>query len=408
MSTSATPQRRTTQVQMYFPQDEYEDRWRRVYAELERRGHTAAVVLGRSAGTYERSGDIVYLTNFYSTHSGAEGDTPLWQARGYAGAILAGGEEPELHTDEADTPRDLVATGRIDWHWDVMEGIASGLRARGIEGRVALVGSDFLPVKHFRRLEQLAPQVEWVPEDDLVETARRIKSARELDCYREGAEIVTAGLDALFKGLLAKKTEAEAAADAAHEVIRRGGAYHMIPTSHGDRIQYFCRNPLTGYSRDAPRDGDLVRGWVYGPIWQGYWLDPGRTTVVGTPSAEQKRLVEQCAGIVDALIAEVRPGMPVRDLIAIGDRMTEEAGGQKDQAGEMWPLYGHGVGQFWEQPWLGADILEGVETFEENMVLGIEAFLAHEGVGSAGFEQNLILTAGGAELLTTTPMLFWD
>jgi Xaa-Pro dipeptidase len=396
-------------MRMYFPQDEYEARWRRLYEVIRERGYEAAVVFGRSAGTYERSGDIVYLTNFYSTHSGAEGDTPLWQARGYAAAILAGGEAPDLHTDEADTPRDLVATDRIAWHWDVMEGLAGGLRERGVSGRVAMVGSDFLPVKHFRRLERLAPDVEWVPEDDLVEAVRRIKSARELDCYREGAEIVTAGLDALFDGLLSKRTEAEAAAAAAKEVISRGGAYHMIPTSHGDRIQYFCRNPLTGYSRDAPQDGDLVRGWVYGPIWQGYWLDPGRTTVVGRrPTPEQRRLVEQCAGIVEALIDAVKPGMPVRDLIAIGDRMTEEAGGQKDQAGEMWPLYGHGVGQFWEQPWLGGEILEGVDTFEENMVLGVEAFLADGGVGSAGFEQNLIVTASGAELLTTTPMLFWD
>lgn len=396
-------------MRMYFPRDEYEDRWRRVYDEIAARGYEAAVVFGRSAGTYERSGDIVYLTNFYSTHSGAEGDTPLWHARGYAAAILAGDEPPELHTDEADTPRDLVAAGVMDWHWDVMEGLAGALEARGIGGRVAMVGSDFLPIKHFRRLERLAPGVEWVPEDDLVESVRRVKSELELECYREGGEIATAGLNALFEGLLAKRSEAEAAGRAAQEVIRRGGGFHMIPVSHGDRIQYFCRNPLTGYSHDAPQDGDLVRGWVYGPIWQGYWLDPGRTTVVGRrPTAEQRRLIEQCAGIVEALIDAVRPGIAVRDLIAIGDRMTEEAGGQKDQAGAMWPLYGHGVGQFWEQPWLGTDILESVEAFEKNMVLGIEAFLAHDGVGSAGFEQNVIVTGDGAELLTTTPMLFWD
>lgn len=396
-------------MRMYFPQEEYESRWARVHEELERRGHELAVVFGRSAGTYERSGDILYLTNFYSTHSGAEADTPLWQARGFAAAIMRPGEAPALHTDEADTPRDLVAVDRLQWHWDVIEGLAVALREAGVEGRVALVGSEFLPVKHYRRLEQLAPAIEWVPEDDLVETVRRVKSERELACYREGGEIVTAGLDALFDGLLAGRTEAEAAGAAAKEVISRGGAYHMIPVSHGDRIRYFCRNPLTGYSLDAPQEGDLVRGWVYGPIWQGYWLDPGRTTVRGlSPDDGQRELVEKCAAIVEAVIEAIRPGVPVRDVIALGDRMTEQAGGQKDQAGEMWPLYGHGVGQFWEQPWLGAEILEGVEHFEQNMVMGVEAFLAHDGVGSAGFEQNMIVTADGAELLTKTPMIFWD
>lgn len=42
------------------------------------------------------------------------------------------------------------------------------------------------------------------------------------------------------------------------------------------------------------------------------------------------------------------------------------------------------------------------------MALGIEAFLGLDGVGSAGFEQNVIVTDGGCELLTTTPMLWWD
>jgi Xaa-Pro aminopeptidase len=397
-------------MKMYFPQDEYEGRWQRLYAEIARRGYETAVVFGRSAGTYERSGDIVYLTNFFSTHSGAEYDTPLWKGRGYAGAIFAGGEAPELHTDEADTPRDLVATGNIQWHWDLFEGVAKALVARGVEGRVAMIGSETVPIKYYRQLEKVAPGIEFVPEDDLVESVRRIKSDRELTAYREGGVIVSAGLDALFENLFAGRTEAEAAAEAAKQVISRGGSYHMIPVSHGDRIEFFCRNPLTGYSLDAPQDGDLMRGWVYGPIWQGYWLDPGRTTVRGLkPTDRQRELVERCAGIVDAVIDAIKPGVAIRDVIAVGDQKTEEAGGTKDQAGEMWPIYGHGVGQFWEQPWLGPDCLDdSVHTFEKNMVLGVEAFLAYDGVGSAGFEQNVIVTDSGTELLTTTPMVFWD
>jgi hypothetical protein len=37
----------------------------------------------------------------------------------------------------------------------------------------------------------------------------------------------------------------------------------------------------------------------------------------------------------------------------------------------------------------------------------VEAFLGKENVGAAGFEQNLIVTKTGTELLTKTPMLFW-
>lgn len=393
----------------YFSQSEYERRWSATYEEMSRRGYDVAIVFGRSAGTYERSGNIVYLTNFYSTHSGAEGDTPAWSGRGYAAAILTGGEAPDLHTDEADSPPDLIATDRVQWHWDVFGELGELLTNRGIEGKVAFVGSDFIPVKFADKLKQATPQIEWVPEDDLVETVRRIKSEEELTCYREGAEIVTAGLNALFEGLRGDMTEAQAAGAAANEVLSRGGAYHMIPINHGDRIQYFCRNPQTGYSLEKPKDGDLVRGWVYGPIWQGYWLDPGRTTVKGKPSDAQRELVEQTANIVDTLITKIKPGVKVMDIAREGEQMTEAAGGGKDQAAIMWPLFGHGVGQFWEEPWIGTTLLwrGESETFEQNMVLGVEAFLAHEGVGSAGFEQNVIVTASGCELLTKTPMLFW-
>ncbi len=39
--------------------------------------------------------------------------------------------------------------------------------------------------------------------------------------------------------------------------------------------------------------------------------------------------------------------------------------------------------------------------------MSTETFMALEGVGSAGFEQNFIVTAGGTELLTHTPLSWW-
>ena len=44
----------------------------------------------------------------------------------------------------------------------------------------------------------------------------------------------------------------------------------------------------------------------------------------------------------------------------------------------------------------------------ENMVMSTETFMATEGVGSAGFEQNFIVTAQGTELITNNPLLWWD
>jgi Xaa-Pro aminopeptidase len=43
---------------------------------------------------------------------------------------------------------------------------------------------------------------------------------------------------------------------------------------------------------------------------------------------------------------------------------------------------------------------------QAGMVMAAEIFLTHPGVGTAGFEQNVIIAEGGSELLTRTPMLF--
>ena len=272
-----------------------------------------------------------------------------------------------------------------------------------------MVGTDFLPLKYWRQLESETSGIEWVPFDDLVLEPRRIKSARELDCMREAGVIATRALDALIEGLLTGKSEAEAAGEAAREVFRSGGHIHMIPVSHGELIEYFTSDPLAGFNHETPQDGELVRGWAYGPMQQGYWLDPGRTAVVGRrPSNAQKELVETTASIVEQVIAAIRPGVRVMETARLGDRLTAEAGGEKDQAAEKFPLFGHGVGLFFEKPVVSVSMGDEKDVYEPGMVMGIEAFFARKGVGSAGFEQNVIVTDEGTELLTASPMLWWD
>jgi Xaa-Pro aminopeptidase len=290
---------------------------------------------------------------------------------------------------------------------NTVQGLADLLTREGVEGRVAFVGADFFPMKYWFALQQLTPQIEWQIEDDLVREARWIKSPRELEAYREASHTVSKALTILMESLQLGKPEAEAAAAAAHEVTRRGGHIHMMPISHGKLIHYFARDPLNGFSQDAPVNGDLVRGWVYGPMFQGYWMDPGRTAVCGRASNSQKHLVESCAKIVATLISEIKPGRSMSDLAKLGHQLVADFGGAKDQAAEQFPLFGHGLGLFFERPEIATDMGCENDVFQEGMVMGVEAFLAMPGVGSAGYEDNIIIGKDGAELLTTTPSVWW-
>ena len=388
----------------FFPLEEYEARWARVDALMAERGYDTAVVWSRSAGTYDRCADALYLVNYYGNHSGQS----TRASHGFAAVILRRGEEPELVSDELDPRLELVATGNARGHPDTVAAVAKALQGNRGGGRVALVGTDFFPMKHWAQLAAGTSHVDWVHDDALVREARLVKSPRELEAFRRGGEIVTEALTALIERLIAGRPESEAAGEAARIVFKGGGHPHMIPMSHGDEIDHFASDPLPAFNHEAPKPGDMVRGWVYGPMFQGYWLDPGRTSVCGKPSAAQKELVEANAAIVEALIAAVRPGVTVAEVCAVGDKASAAFGGDKSEMAEKWPIYGHGNGLFLEAPSISTKV-PGFADFvlEESMVVGLEAFFSRAGVGSAGFEQNVIVTADGAELLTRTPMLFW-
>ena len=68
----------------------------------------------------------------------------------------------------------------------------------------------------------------------------------------------------------------------------------------------------------------------------------------------------------------------------------------------MFPLFGQGIGLFWERPSLRIG-LETEEVIKEGMALGIEVFLFKSGVGLAGYEENILVQADGPELLTSAP-----
>jgi Xaa-Pro aminopeptidase len=391
-----------------FPLEEYHARWERVYAHMQSKGLDVAVVWGKTSGVYERAGDMLYLTNFFSTHSGQEPDTNLWNGRGFSAVIMVPGETPELVTDETEARYDVIATDRFQGLYDPIKGVADALNQRGIKGRVAIVGTDFLPMKYWAQLQAETPAIEWVPEDDLVRDVRQIKSPLELDLFRDAGQLVTRAQTRMMEALVDGYTEAEAAAAAGQILLAGGGAWHRIAISHGEYTKYLESDPLRGFSTLAPKQGDLVHGFIYGPILKGYWLDPGRTAVCGgKPTDGQKHLVETLVGVMHQLMDAIRPGVSVKSVGQLGDKLSEESGYMSEVLRTSWPYYGHGNGCMWEAPYIESRLVSEDVVFKENMVASVEAFYEAEGVGTAAFETNFIIRADGLEEITPVPHLWW-
>ncbi len=395
---------------MPFTQAEYQRRWAAVHAEMRAVGLDSAVVWSRGGGGYDRFQGVYYLTNYYSCNSGYgyDGFQKGTRAAAHCAVLLRVGKEPVLIADDPTLDRALFPTSNIAAGTDVVGLLAQVLHREGVHGAVGFVGLDCISARHMEDLRELTPSIRWTPHDDLVLDVRIVKSPAELDMFRCAGETVSNAMDALFKVIFSGGSEAEAAGAAAREVYRRQGSINFVHVGHGPWMaERITDCPIAGYSNRTPAAGELVRGWVYGAMHRGYWLDPGRTSVVGLqPTPDQRRLVEGCARIVEELRGMIRPGVHAAGVGEAGQRLLEEFNGGRPYD-NGWYVFGHGNGLYFEPPAItpGYDGKHGV--FLENMVASTEAFLTIPGVGNAGFEQNFIVTKNGTELLTTTPMIWW-
>ncbi len=112
-----------------------------------------------------------------------------------------------------------------------------------------------------------------------------------------------------------------------------------------------------------------------------------------------------CALIGLAAAAWVTGALHEDGLADVADGLG--GGDTVDQAGLQWPLYGHLCDMMFENPMYGMSTCNADELIQENMVCSSEAFLAWEGVGSVGFEENMIVTKDGVEIITTSP-IYWE
>ena len=393
---------------LVFSAAEYESRWKKVEMEMSARGIETAVIWGRTASTFDRAADVIYLTNYFSTKVGQGFDSGKFSARAYCAVLFRIGFEPVLIADDPDVRKEVVAVSDFRVADNPVATLVDTLTSFGISGKVGFVGSDFFPVKYWNELQKIAPNLNWEICDDLVRARRLIKSEEEQEVIRIAGQIASPAMTRMMKALLSGKTEAEAAGLAAHDIVSAGGVIDKIQVSHGDTIGFTCGDPLTGYRKVAPKSGDLFRAFLIGPMYQGYYLDPGRTAVCGNkPNSDQIDILEACDNIISSMAASIKPGVSFEDAAKVGDKMVSDFGPDADPAAKKFPFFGHPHGLYFEGPPYISTVLEHKNAkFETGMLIGLEAFLARKGVGNVGFEQNYLVNENGLELITTTPTLW--
>lgn len=293
---------------------------------------------------------------------------------------------------------------------------ARAVRQIGLEQ--AIVAGDF-PLALGDRLRQ--DGVVLTVDDAAVDLRRRAKSPAELDGIRAAQRAAEAGMTAacelLARALPGPDGELQLdgqplLAEDVRATLRAACAEHGAPCPP---------NVIVASVRQGgghePGSGPLPAGLpIHIDIWPRHeasacWADMARTFVVRYPEPEHAGLISEQARLArEALTqaeAAVRPGITGRELFDAACDLFESAGyptqrtaatGEED--GFQFSL-GHGVGlEVHEAPSLG---LAGHDPLVAGDVLAIEPGLWDGRVGGVTFEDLVLVTEDGCELLTRFP-----
>jgi Xaa-Pro aminopeptidase len=293
---------------------------------------------------------------------------------------------------------------------------ARAVREIGI--REAVVPGDF-PVALADRLRE--DGVVLTVDEAAVELRRRAKTPAELDGIRAAQKAAEAGMAAAAELLARAEPSADGklqldgqplSAEMVRETLRTACSENGAPCPP----DVIVASVWQGYGHE-PGSGPLPAGLpIHVDLWprheaSGCWADMARVFVVGDPAPEHAdRLAEMNSLVRQALEqaeAGVRPGVKGRELFDATCDLFESAGyatqrtTNDDSAEGFQHSLGHGVGlEVHEAPPMG---LAGQTPLVPRDVLAIEPGLWDSSIGGVTFEDLVLVTEDGCELLTTFP-----
>jgi Xaa-Pro aminopeptidase len=274
--------------------------------------------------------------------------------------------------------------------------IAEEMRVRGLEGEK--LGIDMTDMVALAALQRAGVHV--TDGSQVMLAARAIKTSEEIALLDHAAGIVDAVYDQIYRALRPGVTEQEVVADAQRLLFELGSEQvEAINAVSGDR----CNPHPHVFSDRLLRPGDQAFFDVI-HSFMGYRTCYYRTFNVGGVNQAQLDAYKQCREWLDMAIERVRPGTTTDQIAAVWPS-AEELGFPNEES--CFGLqFGHGLGVgLYEAPMISRlHSFEHPVEIEEGMVFALETYCAAgDGISAARIEEEVVVTADGARLLTRFP-----
>jgi Xaa-Pro dipeptidase len=246
-------------------------------------------------------------------------------------------------------------------------------------------------------LEQHLPGCRIVPAENVLAELRMRKDEHEIEQMRRAIAITETALEATMRQVKAGMTEKEVAALLKIEMLRGGGEGASFSP-------IVVAGPNAASPHATPGDRPIRLGETIvvdcGVTVGGYAADITRTFAIGELETQMAQVYEVVRMANEAGRATAGPGVPAEEVDRAARAVIEEAG-----YGEyFFHRTGHGLGlEVHESPYI---VSGNGRTLEPGMTFTVEPGIYLAGRGGVRIEDDVVVTATGAESLTTFPREF--
>ncbi|MGD9721538.1 MAG: M24 family metallopeptidase [Pirellulales bacterium] len=268
-------------------------------------------------------------------------------------------------------------------------------------GRVTKLGVEGASMTVALR-DQIAaalPSTELVATSDLVENLRVVKDRDEVAEIRRAIWIAERAFGVLRATLRPERTEKEVADDLENQTRLYGGKGCSFPpiVAVGARAALPHARPTQAKIGD---DGFVLVDW--GADAGPYKSDLTRVLVTGKISPKLERIYRVVLAAQEQAIAAVRPGRTCHEVDEVARTVIGKAGFGKQFGHGL----GHGIGlDIHEAPRLAAKVPLKLEV---GMVVTVEPGIYLPGWGGVRIEDDVLVTKGGREVLTSVAKQWQD
>jgi Xaa-Pro dipeptidase len=277
--------------------------------------------------------------------------------------------------------------------------LAPALAERGLARGV--LGIDQTSIHLIRAIESALPGLTIADGDHALQQARMIKLPEEVAVIEESCAIGDSVTQRALDETRAGRRECEIAGDAMQTLYYLGGEMPHVTTPFVASGEHMA--PPHRFATDKiVRNGDLVFIDI-GAMWNGYFADIGRCTIVGRPTPAQQRVYSAVYYGLRAGIDAMQPGNTTEHVAAAVRREAARLG----LADNLFSLFiGHGIGMGANEPPYIGETLPGAAPalLRPNMLFALEPLIwtaDHGGVG-VRIEDMILVTETGPRVLSRT------